>query len=373
MNYYAAIGDIEEALVSGYSLVRDLGDLFRVVSMQDTRQITMENDFCDKYFTPTTLENFIAQSKQVNKFLEFKVNPSRVRSVKEGLKALSLASSSEEVVDMLIRDPQISKEILRLAKEESSDREEILASSAKLNSLYLENAELERQIESVRKKLDILREENQLLETKLGVVVSRIKYRHERKFEVDDLMSINCNFIEYSKILYIKEITRVKYVDSTVNYLQEILRSLKGVPARLVVIEPPYAYGRRSLYPKLADFTDLTYQDVHHSDIFMAGFQSELMKDILRNPSRRNFLIILDRGGYTHNHVTGKGVETIYTVSDLNDLEGTYSPGNVISYKKSTLNIPHIAGFEGLDEESRISKYSSLPIIQSFVEFLERS
>ena len=55
----------------------------------------------------------------------------------------------------------------------------------------------------------------------------------------------------YDKVIYIKEITRVQYIDTLVYYLKEILRVLYSMPTRLVVIESYYGSGCPRLYPKL--------------------------------------------------------------------------------------------------------------------------
>ena len=143
------------------------------------------------------------------------------------------------------------------------------------------------------------------------------------------------------------------------------------MPVRTVVIEPYYSYGRNSLYPKMKPHWDLTYQDVYSGDIFMSGYQPKVMKDILYNSNHVNYLIVLDRGGYSTPHIVHPNTTVVYTVSDLKDIDSNINKNKVISYDESTLFIPYIENFNKLSPEEKIQKYSSMSVTKELIKHLE--
>lgn len=214
-------------------------------------------------------------------------------------------------------------------------------------------------------------EEKNELEAKLHQLISRINYSYGKQVDEDKMLQIEgCR---YDKVLYIKEITRVHYTDTFIYYLQEILKTLYGVPARVLVIEAYYAYDRLKLYPSLKPHWNLTYRDVYESDIYMAGFQPKLARDIMQNSSAYNYLIILDRGGAGYQHILNEKIETLYTVSDPKDFPKDVDPSRIITYRGDThLIIDYIPDFDKLPSERKISEYSSMPAMQAVIELMER-
>ena len=144
-----------------------------------------------------------------------------------------------------------------------------------------------------------------------------------------------------------------------------------GEPIRRVVIGPYYAYKQAELYPDLIPHWRLTYQDVYDSNIYMAGLQAKLMDNILQNANHVHYLIILDRSACNAPFVGGKNIVRIYTVSDLKDLQGV-SNKRIISYSPDTLNIPFIEDFDNNTNEDKIKKYSTMPIMRTLIDYLER-
>ena len=179
------------------------------------------------------------------------------------------------------------------------------------------------------------------------------------------------NSNNYNHILYIKELSRVHYTDTLVYYLQEILKTLYGVPVRTVVIEPYYSYGREAMYPDLAPHWKLKYEDVYGGNIFMAGYQPKLMKDILQNANHVNYLIVLDRAGYRYPHIDCPNTTVVYTASDLTDVPPEIDIDKVISYSDRSMYIPYIEDFDKLSPEDKIQKYSSMDVTKELINYLE--
>lgn len=103
----------------------------------------------------------------------------------------------------------------------------------------------------------------------------------------------------------------------------------------------------------------------------MAGFQPKIMKDVLQDPNHVNFLIVVDRGGYFQPHVIGDNVTTIYTASDLKDVDASIESSNIISYDDATMFIPYIDDFNKLSPEDRVQKYSSMNVTKELIRRLE--
>ena len=250
-----------------------------------------------------------------------------------------------------------------------NSHDESVAASNKIATLSVQLEEANQKLKHSDKLLEEAYSLKNDMESKLHALVSRVNFKYEKTVNPDKMFIATEN--NYNHILYIKEITRVHYTDTLVYYLQEILKTLYGVPARTVVIEPYYSYGRKDLYPNLKPHWNLSYTDVYSGDILMAGYQPKLMEDILRDASHVQYLIVLDRGGYSVPHIEGGNVSVVYTASDLKDVPTDVPKDLVVSYSEDTLNIPYIEDFDSLSAEDKIQKYSSMKVIQKFIDILE--
>ena len=174
-------------------------------------------------------------------------------------------------------------------------------------------------------------------------------------------------------VLYIKEITRVKYIDTLIKEIMEIYMMNKQIPLRVLVLEGDFALGKVPLYPELVPSYSLTVNDVINSNILMLGFQKELFEDIMRNPNKQDSILILDRTGYKEPHLISKGVEYMFTISDLDDLKNSHIPQDrVISYSKKGLHIPFIKDFSKLSPTEVLREYSSMDIVKTIITLMEK-
>jgi hypothetical protein len=103
----------------------------------------------------------------------------------------------------------------------------------------------------------------------------------------------------------------------------------------------------------------------------MAGFQANIVESVLSNSSNAEYLIILDRSGYEDMYVTGNDIETLYTVSDIEDVNFNIPLNHLISYSLQTLRIPYIMNFDELTPEDRIAKYYSMDITRVILSYLK--
>lgn len=372
MKYIALCKVDNDIIIHGDECVTDLGGLYRALVQKDTTEIEIRKEFADKFFTYSALCDFVEYSSAVAPNVIIEVQETVYDNIMAAVRELSHFTSKDAMIYALESNPTfVLQTITTLIKHFVSSHDEQTVANNKIATLLVQIDSLQRELNKSKTKQDQLLEVNHDLDSKLTALVNRTNYRYEKTIKPDELFLAKHN--SYNHILYIKEITRVHYTDTLVYYLQEIMRTMYGVPVRSIVIEPFYSYDRATLYPTYKPHWALTYQDVYSGDIFMAGYQPKLMNDLLQNANRVNFLIVLDRGGYVSPHITGSNVSTIYTVSDLKDAYEDIPLEDIISYSEDTMYIPYIEDFNELSPEQRIMKYSSMPVIKKLVGLLEEA
>jgi hypothetical protein len=358
--------------VQGYYFLKTLEEMDRVVADTKKRNsILIRRDFAKEYFTPSGLTRYVNNARRINRNLTIESDErSDVLTVERFIRKLSDIRSTEEALSLMTAYPKEFIDVVKfLADGYSVGKEELLAASNKVSRLQAIIDEKNVQLSDLRHSVMVEQENKMIVQSKLSALVNRINYQYNADVDESKMFSVDKN--SYDKIIYIKEITRVQFVDSFVFYLKEIMKVLYSMPVRLTIIEGYYANGKVKLYPDLVPHYKLRERDVLSGDILMLGMQPKLMEDILRNPSSVSILIVLDRGGYFSPHIKGENVEYFYTVSDLKDINPSVPKSRIISYDSETLFIPLIEGFGDLDEGERIARYSSTEIVKRIVTLVE--
>ena len=362
-------------LLDGVIDITNLETLYKTIINPALREIRMDISFAELFFTPTGLTEFIISVQQLNEFVQIYVDDKYLAKELEVVRLMGNVKTFDDVLNLCFNNRDI---IVRTIKEMCNSINMIhtneLQYSNRLNSSNLQRMELEKTIENREADLYHLRRDYNELRYKYDILTARIKYQHGIPLDDKNWLEILDEDNRYKRILYIKEITRVKYVDSFLHYVNQTLMSLYNSPVRNVVIEAAGAYERSILYPGFMRHNELSIIDIISADIYMYGFQSNLMKDILKNPERVNFLIILDRGMWHKPHISGSRVELVYTISDLEDIRNlsvTATKNRVISYSPDTLFIPHSDDFVKMSSEERIQYYSSTKIMREIINMLE--
>jgi hypothetical protein len=361
-------------LLEGKEVLTTIPQLYQVLWDKSTREIEILDDFAQEYFTPSGMVAFVEEAKKLNPYLRLKIEKNYGIYYDQMALELRKLKNVGDIVDYFLHN---SKEAIRmlhhLCDNYSSHYSEALVANNKLNTLHLEVTEARRRTDAEVKKNELQSLLFAETRAKLETIVSRINYNYDKDLDSDKLLGLDVGIPSYRRILYIKEVTRVHYVDTLIYYLQEILKTLYGVPARLVIIEAAFAYERAALYPNCVRHTDLTFRDVVNSNIYMAGFHPNLMEDILKNPSNADYLIVLDRSGFDRPYLRGENVEGLVTVSDQKDLgTGLVNRNRIISYSNTTMHIPFIKDFNNLSMEEKIGKYSSMQATKDIINLLER-
>lgn len=368
MKYVAKLKVDNDILIHGDGCVTNLAELYTVLVDKNTTELEITKEFADEFFTYTGLCDFIEQSSAVAPNVYLYMDDFNYDNTMSVVKDLKLYTTPDAFTYAVECNPsRIISTIQSLCDYYIEAHEEASIVNAKISNMLVQIDDLQRQLAYSKQDFEKLAELRNDLESRLHVLVSRINYQYEKTVNPDDLFISKHN--SYRHILYIKEITRVHYMDTLLYYLQQILRTLYSMPVRMVVIEPYYAFGNARLYPGFKPHWDLTYRDVYSGDILMAGYQPKLMNDILCNSNHINYLIVLDRGGYTVPHIEGKNVSVVYTASDLSDLPENYDLA--ITYSDDTLFIPYVEDFDDMSPEKKLQVYSSMPIVQKLTSLLE--
>ena len=373
MVYLCTIQVTSEDKLSNKAFIQSLEELNRVViDNKSHHKIILRKDFIDTYFPYNQVGEYINNVTNINPNILFETEYYVLQS-KIDNDILSLITDNLSKDDLMLimqfKYHDFVEALLKLIKGYSETKNFELEGASIISSLRETIDSLNREVERLRDALDKESLNKADVQDKLSVLVKRINYTHNIGVSEDMLFISEHN--NYDKVIYIKEFTRVQYVDTLVYSLQEILKLLYSMPTRLLVIESYYANGKIRQYPKLKPHYKLTERDVLSEDILMLGYQPNLFRDIMRNPSNISIIIILDRAGYTSPHLFGDNVEYIFTASDLDDVPEDVPKSRVISYSKDTLNIPYIKDFNELSISQRVQRYSSLPIIKQLINMIQ--
>jgi len=374
MIYLASLDEGIEDKLNKYYILHTREQVMDVIADNlHANTILFRTNFVSKYFTPSGFEDFVLGARKINPNViiktEDEVSPITIDSM---MKKINEVPTLDDLVALISWYP---KEVFDTIKTVTGDivdqKKQFLSYSAQISELQDINNSLVKQVDDLKSELAMQKLTDEALRSKFDIMISRINYQHNVNYNADKTFMVGEN--SFDKILYIKELTRVQYVDTFVYYLKEILKVMYGMPTRLVVIEGYYADGKVPLYPYLKPHYELTHEDILSGDILMLGMQPKTMSDILRNASNVSFLIVLDRAGYSQPHITGENVEYFFTASDIKDTEymaEPLDPSRIITYSEDTLSIPYIERFDELDSSNKMSLYSSFPITKSIVDLL---
>lgn len=341
-----------------------------VIDNTHANTIIFRKDFISKYYTPSGFEEFMLSAR--------KVNPNLIIKMEEDLDMINFdkmtqkinnTKTLEELMTLVSYYPnEVYDTIKTITGTIETHKEKFLEYSAQISELQNRNLSLIEEKEELARRLELQQLTDESLKSRHNILVSRINYQYGVNYNADKTFVVDEN--SFDKIIYIKEVTRVQYVDTFIYYLREILKIIYGMPTRTVVIESYYADSKPPLYPDLKPHYELNHEDILSGNILMLGMQPKIMTDVLKNASNISFLIVLDRAGYSEPHIIGDNVEYFFTVSDLNDLPDTIDKTRVISYDEGTLSIPFIDRFDELDSSNKMALYSSFPITKSIIDLL---
>ena len=368
---YVALDKVDnDILIRGDLCITNLKELYTALIDKDTEEIELRKSFTDKFFTYTSLCDFVENSATIAPTVRVWVPDTVHDNTLSVVRELKTYTTPSELIYALEYNPnRVISTIQSLCKSYLDNHMEAVEANNKIANMLVQIDTLQKQTEDDAVEYDKLLNAYNETASRLHALVNRVNFKYEKTVKEDEMFV--CKENKYNHILYVKELTRVHYTDSLLYYLSEILKTIYGAPVRTVVIEPYYSYGCETRYPGFTPHWQLSYKDVYSGNILMAGFQPKLMKDILQNSNHVHYLIVLDRGGYRVPHIENRNVSVMYTVSDIKDAPEDANPLDVISYTEGTQYIPYIEGFEDLSVEERMTKYSSMKVIKRMIDLLE--
>lgn len=373
MMYLASLAEEMKDKVDGYKFIHSKAELDTIIVDNTTfNKVVIRGDFAHEYFTPTGLVTYIDNVRRINPNIVIELDQvDEVITRDKFIDKISAARNVDELLMLLSGYPKEFQDTLKfLISHVNADYTKMLDYSNQVSRLQSVIEGLKSELEEQRYALQTESGNKLSYQSKFHALISRINYQYGVGVDKNKLFHVDKN--SYDKILYIKEITRVQFVDTLVYYLKEILKTLYGMPTRILVVESYYAGGKIPLYKNLVPHHELIERDIIKGDILMLGMQPNMMQDILKNASNISILIVLDRGGYEVPHISGDNVEVMYTVSDVADIPEGVPLGRVISYSETTQFIKYIKDFDKMDTSSRISEYSSMGIVKNIIRMLER-
>lgn len=240
----------------------------------------------------------------------------------------------------------------------------LLNFSKEIESANLVNFNLKKENNILKEELQI---KNELLNTvnntnqELVNLMNKNNIYYKQPTDAKELLNIN-----FRKILYIKEVTNVRFMSSLVYYLNEILNTKMNNSCRVLVIENS---GRDNIidikYPTYVPHSQANIYSVAKGNIVMSGYQSDILDVILTNKYKFDNLIILDRTGRDNLFISNPHIRTLYTFSDLHDNHLEIPEEDIISYSTETMHIPYNKDFNELSNQEKIIYYSSLDIVKN--------
>ena len=312
MTYLASLHEETADKIDGYRFIHTRAELDRlIIDTINYNKVIIKQDFMHEYFTPSGLTTYIDNVKMLNSNIEIVVDANEEVITRNAL--IDKISKCRNIDEVLMLCGAYEKEFMDtlqyLVTKDTDNYSSILEYSNQVSRLQLMIENLNDTLEEKEYELETEKTNKLLYQSKFHALISRINYQYNADIDKNKLFHIDKN--SYDKILYIKEISRVQYVDTLIYYLREILKTLYSMPTRILVVESYYATGKINQYPNLVPHHKLLERDVIKGDILMLGIQPNIMTDILKNSSNISILIVLDRGGYGYPHITGDNVEML--------------------------------------------------------------
>lgn len=321
----------------------------------------------EKWDLATHVSNLVGKLHQREKSISTNQNNSIYRDF------ILNSKDKNDMVMYFLSNPYESMKFLRLLLSEyknSSMNLDVL--SNQIATLALENQSLRNQIQNVNKYFEETDEKYTKLKSIHDSLIMKINSQYSIPYEEEGEAGFTPAILNFKKVLYIKEISPVKYTQTMIYYLQNILNTISNGHTRCIVIEKLGAYYLTPLYPNFIVHNKLNYKDLKNEDILMIGYQKDIMLSILQNTGQHKYLIVWDKTGTNNIFIKNPKVKLLYTFSDIKDNQFFDFPkSNILCYEKSLKHISYIENFENLGIQDKLTKYSSMSIIKDLINALE--
>lgn len=283
-------------------------------------------------------------------------------------------TNSDDLISYILVNPVTSlkfiRELLADFKQSSIDK---WSMQNKLSAMSLENQSLSEQLLQSEKKSNESIQRMVKIRDRYNELVAKINYQYTIPYEEIGNEGFRPETLSYRRVLYVKEVSPVKYTQTLLYYLQQLMNTLNAGHTRSVIIERPGAYMISSaMYPHHTPHFNLNHGDLRNADIVMVGYQKDIMSAIVCNNSQAQYLIIWDKTGSDNMYLYNERIRPIYTMSDLKDNETfNYPESNILTYSGTDLSIGYIKDFDTLSVQEKLKKYSDMPVMKELLKALE--
>lgn len=375
MIYKASVGLTTEDELNN-AVIPDKKILDSVVtrSKEFTKVILMK-DFIDKYFSMLTLERYIEQVNLLNKNVVIEVDDKYHRIKTSNIyEKLKYVSSIEDFLELVMaRTDEVVDAVNTLAKVYVDGQNNSLQISRQYATLVDTVGKLEEIIKEKDEDINSLVKSNNIWEQKITTLLNIINGRHN--FSMSPEYLVTTRLTEFPKVIYFKEVTHTKYLGSMIHYLKKILDVNLNIKTRVLVLEPISAATTRYKYPELTICSELTLKQAATEDILMIGYYPDLFNNIMRNPSKADLLIILDRTMVEEVFLADSVVTDYIFCSNNSDYLEPYDigVGNYVTIENNIedKNIEYIKDFSKLSQDARLTKYSETAIIRRVLSIVK--
>lgn len=274
----------------------------------------------------------------------------------------------------IMKYPEKSIKVLReVFNKFNNSSNELLAKDNQISTLLLEAKTTQNLLDEKRNELDeIYKMYHQILYIH-QTLVYKINKQYGIAYEDDNSLGYRVNNSTYTNILYLKELSNVRFTTSLFYYLQTILNSLNISHTRAIIIEKPGNFSSQLRYRDYILTSQMNIGNLKSSDLLMIGYQKDIMLAILQNVVFNKYLLILDRSGADNEFLSGSKIQSVYLMNDIEDNKIYRKPiDRIISYSKKTMHIPYVEDFNKLDSTNKLSKYSEFKIINNLLKIIER-
>lgn len=251
---------------------------------------------------------------------------------------------------------------------------------AKLKTQKAELAKMNKSNEELQEMLSNIKTENE----KLKSTNRELQNDHDGLggFTIKSYKTVNMGLLKCTTkiVIYIKEISYVRYVNSLVHNIMFLLKS-KGAKAKLLIYDDNPGFA--NIYNGFTVVTGDVYKNSKTTILGKSSFIlvvepiQNLLEDILQSEENLDVVIVYDRMKNTEDLVKGNLVTKFFVInstSDYNNMQGNLKiekTSNIIMPSNSSmvnnknivndpLDIGTIPGYSGMTDVAKTAKYFRL-------------
>jgi len=399
------------ALASYFTIARDLTELSFQIYDDAVDTLILTDAFIDREISWSKLEEFILPVHLIKPKLrvlivgmDIKVNVENTTPIKVNWKSpeeinwiinnlykfnsSAISNTFDKIYNdfmVNVQDPSSLAQYILKFPDESQDvlyrvfdyynkgYKDKMAQESTINRLRIQNDGLSKQLQIEEERNKSMSFESERVKYLYVDLINKLNDQYSLPIHDAGSLGYVVDDTTYRKILYVKQVSHLRYLPSLIYYLTTMNNSLHQEKTRYMIIEPQGKPSAQLIHPNLSLTNTPTIGELNNDDLLMVGYQKDIMHSVLNNVMNYGWLIVLDRTGTDYLFLRGKCVETLYTMNDPKDnFAFRYPSSRIVSYSRDGLHIPHVANFEEMDAHVRLKTYSDMSITKQLLDILGR-